>query len=125
MGVDLRLLPVRHLHENPDGSSWGFSHTVLDVPRCHDMWSAVEALGPAPIPETANLTSFTTGRVPDGKSAGETMYGWRTKDSYGAPYTWIKASALRTVFNEWLRDHPVTAYLNAMKDDEMVILDWH
>lgn len=125
MGVDLRLLPVHHLHENTDGSLWGFSHTVLDVPRRREMWAVIEELDAQPIPATANLSSFCTGKVPDGKSAGETMYGWRPTDAYGAAYTWIKANALRPVFNEWLRDHPVTAYLNAMKNDEMVILDWH
>lgn len=31
MGIDLRLLPYKHWHEQQDGTLWGCSHTILDL----------------------------------------------------------------------------------------------
>lgn len=126
MGVDLRLLPVHHLHADSRTAdkSWGFSHVVLSVPRNRAMWKEIELLNPSEIPDGCSLSSYVTGRVPDGRSAGELMYGWTAKDAYDCKRTWIRAADLRPVFDRIIPGHPVTAYLNAMDGAEMVILDW-
>lgn len=125
MGVDLRLLPLGCLHSTLGTSSWGYSHTVLDVPRRRELWESIDKLGPVAIPVGSDISSFVGRRVPDGAAEGETMYGRLDKDSYGTAYTWIKAGDLVVAFFEHLPGHPVTQYLAALPVDSLVILDWH
>lgn len=126
MGVDLRLLPLDHLSYQSAGSIWGFSHTVLSLPRDSDAWPAFEAMRTEQVPAGANISSFCGKRVPDGASQGELMYGIiRDKDAYGSPYTWTTAGELKPVLAKWFATCPSTAYINALSDDTKVILDWH
>lgn len=125
MGVDLRLLPVDCLHQNPGCPLWGFSHNVLSLPRRREAWNAIAKLATETIPEMANISSYTGAQVPDGTSEGETMYGRLTKDAYGAPYEWIRAGILKPTLREFFAGEPATAYVEAMRDDALIILDWH
>lgn len=126
MGVDLRLLPIDCLHSNPNGELWGFSHTVLTLPRRHDAWPEFDALHPDEIPETADISSFVTARIPDGTAAGETMYGKiGPTDAFGNRYTWLEALSIKPLLAEWFSGHPVTAYISALPDDTRIVLDWH
>lgn len=125
MGIDLRLLPVEHFG-TMNGALWGFSHTVLNLPRNSEAWTAFRVLQQDLVPPNADISSFVGGRVSDGSALGEMMYGrLRDRDSYGEPYRWVTAGALSPILTRWFPGNPVAAYVNAMKDDQRVILDWH
>lgn len=101
MGVDLRLLPLDHLSENTNGSLWGFSHTVLSLPRNREAWSAFKSIA-TPLPGDHDISSYVGKRVPDGSSQGELMYGRiRENDAYGSAYTWATAGDLYPVLAKW------------------------
>lgn len=120
MGVDLRLLPLDHL----DGS-WGFSHTILSLPRKRQAWPAFEPIV-EPLPVNHNISSFVGATVPDGQSEGEHMYGRiRERDAYDCKYTWSTAGQLKPVLRQWFAEHAATAYIEALNDDTRVVLDWH
>ena len=125
MGVDLRLLPLDHLSETPSGRYWGFSHTVLTVPRNSDAWSSFAEVE-EPMPESHDISSYVGKRVPDGASQGELMYGRiRDKNSYGEAFVWATAGALFPVLARWFPGHPVTEYIAHLPESNRVILDWH
>ena len=126
MGTDLRLLPVDALHQNSGAVPWGFSHTVLNLPRRSEAWKAILGLPAERIPLPHNVSSYVGAHVPDGRAKGETMYGTlEAKDAYGDPYAWIRAGTLKPVLREFFRGEPTTAYVEAMRDDALIILDWH
>jgi len=132
MGVDLRLFPVDFLStENVRMSSgpaidkkWGYSHTILDVPRQQSVWPAVQKL-PATSLAGYDITGFLGQIIPDGKAEGEMYYGKYTTDPYGAIYKMVTAGNLGPVLRKHFPDHPTTAYVNAMPPDGLIILGWH
>ena len=124
MGVDLRLLPIDCLH-NDNGMIWGFSHTVLSLPRRSEAWPAFEPIVES-LPASHSISSFCCARIPDGRSEGETMYGViPDRDSYDCKYTWSTAGQLKPVLRQWFAEHAATAYIEALNDDTRVVLDWH
>jgi hypothetical protein len=46
MGIDLRLIPLSHL----DSNNWGYSHTLIDLPRDDLAWEKIIAMKPEMLP---------------------------------------------------------------------------
>ena len=129
MGVDLSLYPIDSLHEIGSyerglGKKWGFSHTVLTLPRNYGCWEALKRLPQIPIAEW-DIAGLVGGRVPDGKAEGERMYGRFDTDPYGEPYHAVQARGLAPELRRFFPDHPSTAYIGALPPDHLVVLGWH
>ncbi len=120
MGRDLTLLPL----DAGNIGSWGYSHTILRLPRDYDMQADVLELELVELLPEADISSMTGGRVPDGESAGEQMYGRLTNDPYGNKYRFARAGALAKVLAKHYPDHQTTAYVRALKPEHPVILEW-
>lgn len=140
MGIDLRLLPCEHWHEQQDGTLWGNSHTILDLGSVsQEMHLAFEALVKphlVTMPEGHHITSYVGARVPEGFYKGESIYGTiRDKDAYGSPYEVVTAEHLLP----WLAEHfqydghlghgpyqaSIVAYVRALPSGTKIIFDWH
>lgn len=125
MGLALSLFPIEHLHYS-DGPSacWGYSHTVLNLGGLSwDMGPEISAAA-KPLPDRHSISTLTAGRIKDGTSKGERYYGVLDKDCYGSPYTWITAEALLPFLTEHWPKHPATAYVRALPNDGLIVLDW-
>lgn len=139
MGIDLRLLPCEHWHEE-NGKVFGFSHTILELGRIYEeAWGAFETMVKphlAKLPDGHDISSFVGGRVPVGFHKGEPMYDTiRAKDAYGSPYEAVTAAYLLP----WIVEHfqydgrrghgpyqtAIVAYMRALPPDTKIILDWH
>jgi len=139
MGIDLRLLPCEHWHEQQDGSLWGYSHTILDLGgvshETHDAFEAQVRSHVVKMPAGHHVTSFVGGRVPEGHHKGERVYGALREDAYGTPYEAVAAEHLLP----WLVEHfqydghlgrgpyqaSIVAYVRALPPDTKIVLDWH
>lgn len=121
MGIDLRLLPVDALRIE---AGWGFSHTILPLPRHYDLFDAIRALDATPL-GLAKVSSYVGRRVPDGTCEGEPTYGELTTDAYGKPYSLLRAAQLAPVLREHIPDDPATAFVAACDPDRWIVLDWH
>jgi hypothetical protein len=67
------------------------------------------------------VTSYVGGRT----TGGDLVYGRLRLDAYGDRYTWIRAGRLVPVLRRFLPRAPDTAYVMAMPEDDLIILDWH
>lgn len=119
MGLDLSLYPI-------DGLSgrFGFSHTVINVPRGEAVAEIAEVAA-SKIPEMFDISGYSGGTVKGGQSDGETMYGRFVETPYGEPYTWVEAHVLLPILNRHLPEHPTTKYIAALPKNTLVILGWH
>lgn len=127
MGVDLRLLPM-DCWIAKDG--WGYSHSIIDLPRDYICWDDIRELNQHPI-GSAKIASFIGRRIPDGKMAGEHCYGDLTEDAYGDPYKFVLAAQLGPVLEAAAKRHDsprmraAAAFVLASEPGRMFILDWH
>lgn len=139
MGIDLRLLPCEHWHEE-DGHTWGYSHTILNLGGvCHEAHRAFEEMVKphlVRLPEGHDVSSFVGALVPEGYYKDERLYGtFRAKDAYGEPYAFVVAKHLLP----WLAGHfqydgnlrgrgpyqaSILAYVRALPPDTKIVLDW-
>lgn len=108
MGLDLSLLPVDHY--TPE---WGYSHSILQVPRDSDLFQRIHIKGIA-VPR-----DFSTYMGPLGN--GERGYGNTQVTPYGEPLELVKASDLKPLGFSG----PVGDYLQALPDDKLIALFWH
>lgn len=126
MGVDLRLLPVDFIDDRDSPKPWGYSHTILPLPRTRDLWVEIATLKPAMLPAEHNISSFVGAVIDDGRHQGERMYGrFKDRDTYGCAYTWVRAGDLAPLLAKHGPSWPATAYISALPPDTLIILDWH
>ena len=143
MGIDLSLMPMDALHR-PDpldhertwysppkrGSNnklwWGFSHTLLELPRHYEMYDAIrERCAVRLVPAERSITCFRA-RIPDGSWKDEAGYGMLPiEDPYGDPFTWAPAGGLAEVLTAFCPTAPTTAYVKALDPETLIILYWH
>lgn len=127
MGLDLRLFPLDALNQDMTSkSTWGYSHTILNVPR--DGSGTIEAIAKmraTKLPNGHDINGLTAGTVNGGDSDGDGFDGKFDEDPYGDPYKWVEAAALAKVLKRKLPGHPTTAYISALPGDNKVILGWH
>lgn len=116
MGIDLRLLPV----DASLGPNAGNCHTILNCPQDYNMFDAIRAVA-MPLLPNHDYTSHLGART----DSGEPTYGRLTSDAYGQPYTWVSAVRLWSILCGRYPKHPVTGFLDNLKPETMVILDWH
>lgn len=126
MSVRLDLFPIDHVHENPDGTLWGYSHTVIRLPE--GLEDLIELIGDLPsnelLPDGHNITSIVGARITYGPLEGEPTHGVLTTDCMFEPYRWVTAGDLARVLRKFFPKHPTTAYIAAMKPTDRVVLDW-
>lgn len=131
MGVDLRLYPLDFLQEkitNGRITVFGYSHTVINVPRNYQAWDMINKAPSRPLPrgEGMGISGLVAGHVPDGESEGEPCYGnFEESDSYGDPYRLIKAKDLATILEYFFPKHPTTRYVQALDPENEIVLGWH
>ena len=120
MGLQLRLLPVNHFHHGfgnchtlleLGGLDWDLGRSILDRARL--------------LPDGHDICSHLGKLIPDGECKGERTYGKLVTDVYGDLYRWLTARELLPVLREHWPKHPVTAYVAALPDDRLIVLDWH
>jgi hypothetical protein len=121
MGLALRLFPIDRLW---NGGTEGFSHTVLELGSIS--WDLGEVLREKArrLPDGHDISALLAGIIPDGYARGERYYGKLNTDAYGEPYRWLTARELSIYLDEHWPKHPTTAYVRAMKPDDLVVLDW-
>jgi len=120
MGLALRLLPVDHFH-----GDFGYSHTILELKGLSwDLGSTIRERARL-LPDGHDIASYLGKLIPDGECKGERSYGKLVTDVYGDLYRWLTARELRPFLTEHWPTHPVTAYVNALPDDRLIVLDWH
>lgn len=135
MGLDLSLLP---LQTDPD-MDWGFSHTILDLWRCRDLFDKIGELDVIERPDFKFLCYLS--RHPEAEEGkycgleGEHCYGELTETPYGDPLTWTKAGALASVMEDYYQNTEddnrprinlaAIAYLRLLDPDTPVALYWH
>lgn len=127
MGVDLRLHPIDFLTTtkgNGVNRTWGYSHTILDLPRRQDVWPEIRQLESTSL-ANCDIAGFLGKIIPDGAAKGEHYYGRFTEDPYGKTYTMVFAEDLGPVLRKHFPDHPTTAYVSAMPPDDQIVLGWH
>lgn len=117
MGVDLTLLPLL----SPD---YWVSHDVIQVERRRELWDPIMELPQQAIP--CPLVCFLARREDD----GETCYGPRTDDPYGAALSYTTAGDLGSLRDhEGVRDNEKNraawAWLSEMPPDWPIVLYWH
>lgn len=127
MGIDLRLFPIDALHDDTVAgkSPWGYSHTILGVPRNGEMFDVIANLRSKTLPDGHDISGHLGEVCRDGYHKDELVYGRFGDDPYGDPYTWVDAKALAEVLTRTLPSHPTTAYISALPSDTRVILGWH
>jgi hypothetical protein len=120
MGLALRLLPVDLF----DGH-FGFSHSILELGGLGwDLGGTIRDRGRL-LPDGHDITAYLAKRIPDGACAGERCYGKLVADVYGEAYRWITARELLLILDEHWPKNPVTAYVRALPEDRLIVLDWH
>ena len=120
MGLALRLLPVERFH-----GGFGYSHSILELGGWD--WDLGDTIRDRArlLPDGHDITAYLAKVIPDGACAGERCYGKLVADAYGDPYRWLTARELLPVLREHWPKHPVTAYVNALPEDQLIVLDWH
>jgi len=120
MGLALRLLPVDHFH-----NGFGNCHTLLELGGLDwDLGSMISERARL-LPDGHDIASYLGKVIQDGECQGERSYGKLGTDVYGEPYRWLTAKELRPLLAEHWPKHPVRAYVLAMPDDQLIVLDWH
>lgn len=120
MGLALRLLPVDKFHGN-----FGNAHTILELGGLSwDLGGTIRDLARL-LPDGHDIASYLGKLIPDGECKGERSYGKLAADAYGDLYRWLTARELRPFLTEHWPTHPVTAYVSALPDDRLIVLDWH
>ncbi len=116
MGRDLKMLPMTILRDN-----WAFSHTILPVNRCSELFDEMLTLSSLTVPSTFN--TYVADNQPEGERTGNTQ-----KDEYGDPLKYVLVRDLLT-----LKDHEgvqlfgnkgVWAYLEHLPADAKAALYW-
>ena len=120
MGLALRLLPVDAFH-----NGFGNCHTLLELGGLHwDLGSSIRDQARL-LPDGHDICSHLGKLIPDGDCKGERSYGKLVTDVYGERYRWLTAHELLPVLREHWPKHPVTAYVAALPDEQLIVLDWH
>ena len=109
MGVDLKLLPMRY------GIGSNFSHEIIEVVRCRDMFDRINAIPSFPVSDgfSCSLASFDHDDVDSGQ--GEVV-----EDFYGQRLRYTLACELKKVGI----GGPEGAFVDALKDDVPIVLFW-
>lgn len=126
MGRELRLITVDVLSayvRSGSSATWrGISQATLELPRLDEGgYERIDLLPAAPIPSFVEVRSWIGDRASGRLTEGIV----RRTDGNGAPLTWVRAGKLKPVLKKYFKDRPATAYIRALPDDTMVILDWH
>ena len=120
MGLALRLLPVDHFR-----NGFGYSHSILELDGLDwDLGGTIRDLARL-LPDGHDITAYLGKRIPDGACKDERCYGTLVTDAYGELYRWLTARELLPFLSEHWPKHPVTAYVRALPEDRLIVLDWH
>ena len=121
MGLALRLLPIDHF----SNGCFGYSHSILELGGLD--WNLGNAIHNHArlLPDGHNITAYLAKLIPDGECKGERGYGKLATDAYGELYRWLTARELLPLLREHWPKHPVTAYVSALPEDQLIVLDWH
>jgi len=116
MGLDLKLLPVC-------GKDLDYSHVVLDMVRCKELFEALMQL-----PSRDILPTFDTFLCRDGEYEEE-HYGNTQEDAYGERLQMVAVrELLRFVDHPGVYEEPqnraVWAYLRELPEESMIALYW-
>lgn len=123
MGLDLRLLPIDFLSDN-----WGYSHTVLDLPRSA-AYAVRDGLNNNSARPMGKMKIASFAARP--KNYPDLGYAdLQEKDAYGDPYTYVAAADLLPILEKAIPGHPATVFVKAMigrkmQPTDLIILDWH
>lgn len=122
MGLDLKLLPLRHL-DNMGGTEWGYSHDVLSLHRDSELFDDIARIPSCEIGPGANVTSYV-----GGESDGNTCYGPLVVNPYGDPVEHVSAGDLAEVMARHEREGesnaPARAYVQNLPPGQRVALWW-
>lgn len=141
MGLDLKLLPMDYWNPSMPGgkpSGFGYSHTLLSLPRNSEAWKDINKLARQDVPLDADISSYVGRNVPNGDAEGETMYGSHDLaegDCYGAPLQWVPAFDLYMVLKKHYIDGDLyrgnanqgaaaAMYLSMLPSSTWVLLYW-
>jgi hypothetical protein len=120
MGLDLRLLPIDQL-----ALPFGYSHTILNIGGLSwDLGGEIRECARR-LPDGHDITAHLGSSIPDGPYKGVRRYGKLVEDPYGEPYRWLTAKELLPHLEKHWSKHPATAYVRAMREDGLIVLDWH
>jgi hypothetical protein len=119
MGVDLRLLPLE-----ADSPTFAFAHSILETGRDYVWHARLKTLDRLSTPIPSDFTCFCA-TLADGESG----YGRKVADSYGAPLRCVTAGQITALkyrpSAESERLLPALAYIAALPPDMRIALDWH
>jgi hypothetical protein len=120
VGLALRLLPVDHFHGN-----FGNCRSLLELGDLDwDLGGTIRERARL-LPDGHDISAHLATRIRDGEHEGSRCYGKLVTDVYGELYRWLTARELVPVLREHWPKHPVTAYVDALPDDRLIVLDWH
>lgn len=120
MGLALRLLPVDHFR-----GGYGYSHSILELGGLDwDLGRSIRDRARL-LPDGHDIQAYLGKLIPDGECKGERCYGKLVTDVRGELYRWLTARELLPVLREHWPKHPITAYVAALPDDRLIVLDWH
>jgi hypothetical protein len=97
-----------------DNDDWGFSHEMLEVPRCRELFERVRKLPSLPVP-----SKFSTYRSI--RDDGESRYGQTQQTPYGEALLATTMAHLKTCDIPG----PQGAFVAASPDSQRVALYWH